>query len=273
MTRNTERKFIKRDKGKQKSRTHKQELKNKGFYHENEQKVYGINLCRQILKSRPQAIKKIYLHKDKVKLFQDMTQFCVKNKKAYKLVSDEDLLKLTESRHNEGICLIVDARMPEFFSQALKRLEKNQDEILVYLNGVGNPHNIGNILRTSAHFGVKQILVDSEYPKYIPAATQRVSEGGSEFVNIIKFKDPITDLNQLKEMGYEIIGTSSHTEKRLEKFPKGKKVVLVLGNEISGITQDVKSLLDELICIPGTGHVESLNVASTYAVMLGMLLL
>lgn len=238
----------------------------KSFYKANESKIYGVNVCQAVFRKRPNDIVKVFLTEKKLKLFSDLTRWCVKNRKGYDVVDERALEKLTESTHHEGICLIVRDEQQLSFEALVKKMGSDEQQCLIYLDGVQNPHNVGNILRVCAHFGVRYVLTSEQGLKTLPASTRRVSEGGAEVVSIIHLKQPVQDLLRLKKVGFTIYGTSSHCSRSLFVERLTPQCVFVLGAEIEGMTPAVQKLCDQNLLIPGTGVVESLNVASACAV-------
>jgi TrmH RNA methyltransferase len=235
-------------------------------YRDNESKLYGVNAALATFQNRAPDIIKVYLTKERLKTFQKLIDWCVKNRKAYKLVADDDLERLTESVHHEGICLIVKNEKSISVEDALRDLKKNPRAIF-YLDGVQNPHNVGNILRLSAHFGVPYLFAgDAKNLSPLPPSARRVSEGGSEFARLIVVKDAERILKDLKAMGYKIFSTSSHAAKNVFEAQLPEKSVLILGSETHGVGQHVQKLAEQNLLIPGTDHVESLNVASAAAI-------
>lgn len=238
-------------------------------YHANEAKIYGINTCLALFKKRPQDVVKIYLTEPRLKTLANLIQFCVAQRKAYKVVTPDELEKITESVHHEGVCLIAKEPKPLRFDDLLAQLKsQSKPACLLYLDGVENPHNIGNILRAAAHFGVTALLVHERDFDILPPSARRVSEGGCEFVPIVKMKDAFQGFNKLKTLGFEILATSSHARKSLYQIKIPERCVWILGSEVRGISSAIEKNATQVILIPGTNAIESLNVASAAAVLM-----
>ena len=209
--------------------------------------------------------------KELLKSYRALISHCVAKKIAYKMVTDQELQKLTDSIHHEGICLIVKHKMILDFDTWFERFKsKRSAQTFVYLNRVGNPHNIGNILRTSAHFGSRVLFVDDSFAKTVPAVTQKISEGGSEFVEIVRMTNPIENLKTLQENRFKVVATTSYTLKSAFQMSVPNKLVIVLGNEQNGIEEEILDLANEKVCLGGTEQVESINIASAHAIMLSL---
>jgi TrmH RNA methyltransferase len=193
-------------------------------------------------------------------------KWCAQNKKAYHVVTNQDLEKLTNSVHHEGICLVAKELEPLDFQTFFKSLKDNKI-CLLYLDGVQNPHNIGSILRTCAHFGIPYILGD-KLPVLSPSAC-RISKGGSEVVQLVRIDYPLKALEQLKKIGFQLIGTSSHSQDSLYKIKLPARTLFVFGAESSGMSEALMKFTSSHIQIPGTGFVESLNVSVATSLCLG----
>lgn len=238
----------------------------KAAYQTNESKVYGLQACRALFAKRPADIVKVYLAENRLKTFAELISWCVKQRKAYKVVRLDELEKLTESVHHEGICLIAKEPVIPAWKEVLRTLSHPDNAAcLIYLDGVSNPHNIGNILRSAAHFGIPYVLAGEPTPRQLPASARRVAEGGSEAVTFMGAT--AQSLTDLKKAGFSLVGTSSHAKSSLFSFDMPKRCVFLLGEESGGLLKAVLKLADHTVNIPGTGRVESLNVASAAAVL------
>lgn len=226
-------------------------------------KFYGVHSCLKIFEIRPGDIIRVYLTKDSLRLFSSLLKWCAKERKTYRIVSSEELCKITESTHHEGICILAKEKK----ALALEKVSF-KDECLLYLDGVENPHNIGSILRTSAHFGINYLLGEKgELPSLSPSAC-RVAKGGSEMVSLVYLSSK-KELSKLKEKGFTLVATDSHRGTSLYNYRFPKKTLLILGAEDKGISSFVTKAADAILFIPGTSKVESLNVSVATALFLG----
>ena len=124
-----------------------------------------------------------------------------------------------------------------------------------------NPHNIGSIIRALAHFGVPYILGEKgKLPPLSPSA-YRIAKGGAEFTRLVAIDKPIDALRALKKKGFSMVTTSSHGGTSLYQFEFPRHTLIIMGSESDGVSKNIFALASEKIQIPGTGNVESLNVA------------
>lgn len=232
-----------------------------------EMQIYGENACLAVFKNRPQDIIQVFLTKELLhnsKTFSQVTKFCAQNKKAYHLVSREELEKMTKATHHEDVCMLVKKSNSRTLEQYLAT--KPNNSILVALENVSNPHNVGAILRSAAHFGATGLILSDK--KLAEAASSiRTSEGGSEFVEIFEAKDFKKALSLLQKNQFQIIATSSHAKTSLYDVKWEKKSVILFGEEAQGLSNEMLEVGTQ-IQIPGTDTVESLNVSVAAAVIL-----
>jgi len=238
----------------------------KAAYQTNESKVYGLQACRALFAKRPADIVKVYLVENRQKTFADLLRWAASQRKAYKTVMADELEKITESVHHEGICLIAKDPIVPAWKDVLRQLSQpDKASCLIFLDGVSNPHNIGNIIRSAAHFGIPYVLAGEPTPRQLPASARRVAEGGAEAVTFMGAT--AQSLTDLQKAGYSLVGTSSHAKTSLFRFDMPKRCIFLLGEESGGLAKAVLKLTDHTVTIPGTGRVESLNVASAAAVL------
>ncbi len=233
---------------------------------ENELRYHGKNACLALLKNRPQDIVRAYVHNEKSEEFAPLIEFCAKNHKAYHLVDLPDLERLTDSIHHQGVCVV--ARTKHFFKEEVFFHELGAHRTLViYLDGVANPHNLGAILRTAAHFGVKWICVPKDEITKISPALYRTAEGGAEIVNLVRVEDTEKFLDRLRGGGFQLYAFEPGA-KAIPLFETrlNEKSVFVFGAEVEGLSGLVKSIVETKVTIPGTGSIESLNVSVAAAV-------
>lgn len=236
---------------------------------DDEQKYHGRHACHALFAHRPDDIIRVYVDQPRVKEFSTLLKWCAEQRRAYHIVEDENLERLAETVHHQGIVVL-----------ARKQKELNDDRLLeavragrvkgalLYLDGVQNPHNLGSIMRTSAHFGVGAVLGRRDQMPGVTASAARVAEGGTETVPLARLTDPARVLAELKGLGYRLFATASGDGGNIYQAGLIPKSVIILGNEVHGVSPEMAALADESLQIPGTGAVESLNVGVACAVLI-----
>ncbi len=225
-------------------------------------KYYGLHSCLALFKSRKEDIIRVYLDDSNVNAFKPVLKWCSANKKAYHIVSAAELEKVTNSVHHEGVCIL--AKELDFIplEEALKEIYSRKARCcLLYLDGVQNPHNIGSIIRAMAHFGIPYIFGEKGKLPPISPSAYRIAKGGAEHARLVLLDRPLEILRKLKQKGFSLITTSSHGGVPLYQHIFSPHTVIIMGSESEGVSKTLFSLASEKIQIPGTGAVESLNVA------------
>ncbi len=232
-----------------------------------ELRLYGVNACLASFAKRPEALRKVYLLEARIPQFKAVLAHCVQNKLGYRVVEEQDLAKLTSSAHHEGICFDVLPAAEENLSNWLQHLPAGPC-VAIWLDGVGNPHNLGAILRSAAHFGVAAVLLPKSDAIGLSGAAARVAEGGAEQVSIVRLASSENSIAQLRSAGFQLAATVVRGGQSLYKTKLPARLILVMGAEQMGIDKQFSAIADLQIGIPGTGHVESLNVSAATAVIL-----
>ncbi len=229
---------------------------------------YGIHTCLALFKTRKNEIIRAYCTEEHLDTMGAVLKWCATNKKAYHVVSKEDLERITQSVHHEGVAILA-KRKQTLAEEDLYRQLKQARQPIVVLDDVLNPHNIGSIMRTMAHFGWKYLISSQSHALQLSSSAARMSEGGCEFVEWTFFSNPTEFLHQIKSLGYHVIGTSAHARRSLYKSELPAASAIFFGNEVQGLSKYWVSKLDSSVSIPSSGNVRSVNVAMASALVLG----
>lgn len=235
-----------------------------------ELKYYGLAACQALWERRPHDIVRVYLEEPLIPKFTPLLRWAAAKRKAYHIVASDDLERLTESIHHQGICILARERSPLEFSDLLGLVREDQGkQLLVYLDGVENPHNLGAIVRSCAHFGVRFILgTEGRLPKLSGAAC-RVAEGGAEQVGLVLLRHPARQIQQLREMGFQLVATAGGRGGSLYQHTFAPRTLLIMGAEGVGVSGTLFEMAQQVLRIPGSGSVESLNVSVAFGVCAG----
>ena len=232
-----------------------------------ELRLYGLNALHAVYARRPQAIRKLYLSEARIPALQPLLKWCVANRVGYRVVDDADLQKLAASAHHEGVVADVLRVAPGSLSEWLRELPAGP-QCALWLDGVGNPHNLGAILRSAAHFGVAAVLLPKHSTLALSGAAARVAEGGAEAVPMVRLGRSDNAIAQLRSVGFVLAATVVQGGRNLFATALPERVVYVLGAEGEGMDRELAAACDLRLSIPGSGAVESLNVAAATAVLL-----
>ncbi len=232
-----------------------------------EMRLYGVNAVRALFERRPEALRKLYLSDARAGRFGDVMKWCAANRVGYRVVPDDDLRKLAGSSHHEGVVADVLRTPPSALADWLRGLPAGP-ACAIWLDGVGNPHNLGAILRSAAHFGVAGLLVPDSGELQLSGAAARVAEGGAESVAMVQAGAAAKTLDALRAAGFVPVATLVEGGSDPFSMPLPDRLVYVMGAERSGMDRRLADACDLRVSIAGTGAVESLNVAAATAVLL-----
>ncbi len=232
-----------------------------------EQRMYGLNACLALFAHRPQSLRKVWLLESRIPALKPVLAFCVKNRLGYTIVEAGDLERLSGSAHHEGVVFGAMPAEDLSLSNWLRDLPAGP-QLAIWLDGVGNPHNFGAIARSAAHFGAAGILLPRESTLTLSGAAARVAEGGIEALPLVRLGRSDNAIAQLSAAGFTLAATTVRGGQSLYSTQLPSRLVLLMGAEQTGVDSALTQASTLKLLIPGSGAVESLNVASATSVLL-----
>jgi 23S rRNA (guanosine2251-2'-O)-methyltransferase len=184
-------------------------------------------------------------------------------------VSADALAKLVGDVVHQGAAAAMRPLKPwdeRDLSQALAQLHR--DPLLLILDGVTDPHNLGACLRSADAAGVNAVVIPKDRAATVDGVVRKVAAGAAEFVPVAAVTNLARTLSMLKERGIWIVGTDSEAEQPLYAADLKRPLALVLGAEGSGMRRLTRESCDFLVRIPMAGHLQSLNVSVAAGVAL-----
>lgn len=214
--------------------------------------VYGKNVVKEILKKN-EKINKAYIYKN----FNDenIISELQKRKISIKYMEKYELDKLANGV-NQGIIVSV----PDYKYASLDELLVKENPLLVILDHLEDPHNLGAIIRTCEAAGVDGIIIPKDRSAEVNATVIKVSTGAINNVKISMVTNLSRTIKELKEKGFWIVGTDMIGTDYDSIDYKGKTAIII-GNEGSGMSRIIKESCDFIATIPMTGKINSLNAS------------
>jgi 23S rRNA (guanosine2251-2'-O)-methyltransferase len=241
--------------------------------------LFGFHALGVRLKTAPASIIEIHFEADR----RDarMRQFLQRAKEGGVRLIESDgerLAKLCGSHGHQGVAARVQALAQQHsLDELLENLEaanaalppeQRTPPLILVLDGVTDPHNLGACLRVADGTGAHAVIAPKDHAAGINATVAKVASGAAETVPYFMVTNLARTLNELKERGIWIIGTSDTAPATLYQTDLKGPVALVLGAEGDGIRQLTAKTCDALVSIPMKGAVESLNVSVASGVCL-----
>lgn len=226
--------------------------------------VVGIHAVEELIKVRPKSVSVVWL-KDKFQDHPDLKKISevLKQKSIAVQIHNPAVLDKVASVH-QGILAFSNEEPEANWHQ----IEKSEKSVLLALDEVEDPHNLGAIMRTAWLFGASAVLTPEHRAATLSATVSKVAQGACEHIPLVRESALPERLKQLKECGFWILGLSHKSRQGLYKLDIPDKVVWVLGSESSGLRKSVEGVCDELIAIPQVNPEASYNVSVAAAIAL-----
>ena len=234
--------------------------------------LFGFHAVTVRLKTAPASVTEV--HVDATRRDARMRQFVERVQAAgVKLIDSDDarLARLAGSGRHQGVVARV---TPLKTSHSLDDvLDAVEDEgrgpaLVLVLDGVTDPHNLGACLRTADGAGAHAVVAPKDHAVGLNATVAKVASGAAETVPYLMVTNLARTLGELQDRGVRVIGASDDAPRTLFEADLTGPVALVLGAEGAGMRQLTRKTCDELVRIPMQGAVESLNVSVASAVCL-----
>ena len=223
--------------------------------------LFGFHAVTVRLKTAPQSV--LEVHVETSRRDQRMRAFVERVREAGAKIVDSDderLHKLCGSHRHQGVVARVEPlAMSHSLDDTLDAIEG--DPLLLVLDGITDPHNLGACLRVADGAGASAVIAPKDHAVGVNATVAKVASGAAETVPYFMVTNLARTLNELKERNIRIVGTSDTAGQSLYDIDLSGPLALVLGAEGSGMRQLTAKTCDVLVRLPMRGAVESLNVS------------
>lgn len=222
--------------------------------------VYGRNVAKEILKN-DKKIEKIILQDnfdDKEILSLIESRKIVVNK-----LSKKEFSKFDKYSH-QGIILYIE----DFKYSDIDDFSDSESSVIVILDHLEDPHNLGAIIRTCESAGIDGIVIPKDRSVEVNSTVMKTSAGALENVKIAKVVNLNQTIKKLKDRGYWIVGTDLEDSIDYREIDYSGKICLVIGSEGFGMTKSVRESCDFIARIPMYGKINSLNASVAAGIMI-----
>lgn len=233
---------------------HIRKLKDKKYRDEyNEYVVEGIKIVEEAVKENVK-IKQIIICNDTTKTYEIPTHIMLEIAKYECIyVTDKIFNLITQVTNPQGIMAIIEKNSKE------NEIDYTQDIILA-LDDVQDPGNLGTILRTADSIGLNQIVVSKGTADAFNSKVVRSTMGAIFRIKIVETENLIQSIKEMKKHHFKLMVTSLQTENSIYDINFNKKII-VIGNEANGVSKEIQDMADEKAKIPMFGRTESLNAS------------
>ncbi|MFZ2492189.1 MAG: 23S rRNA (guanosine(2251)-2'-O)-methyltransferase RlmB [Thermoanaerobaculia bacterium] len=226
--------------------------------------IYGINPVLEAIRSHPGRVRYIAIAREQSGRVQKVVAEAKEAGVAVRMLPVQQIDKMTNRGVHNGVVAEVSSHAYVDFDDAL---EQEGTEVVLILDGITDPQNLGAILRVADGFGVDLIVIPEHESVGLTPAAIKASAGASEWVRVAQVTNLARTIETLQKKEFWVYGAASDGEVPAAIDFRGK-VALVMGNEGKGVRRNVLEHCDRVVTIPMYGHVESFNVATAAAVLI-----
>ena len=174
--------------------------------------------------------------------------------------------RLAGTREHQGIAALAAAKPAAGLEDLLRA--KNEHGLLVLLDGIEDPHNLGAIVRTSLAAGAQGVVIPERRAAGLSDTVERASAGALAHLPVARVTNLVRAMEEMKEAGYWLVGLDERADKSYTEVDLKGPIGIVLGSEGEGLHELTRKRCDFLVSLPTTGPVRSLNVSVAAGVML-----
>lgn len=228
--------------------------------------VYGVHAVTESLEAN--TGNKLYIQDDlRGKNVDAIKVLAAEKKVSISWTPKKTLSDMTGGAVHQGFVLRVSEFAYSELSVIMDKAELEENPLVLILDGLNDPHNFGSILRTADATQVTGVIIPKHRAVGVTPVVAKTSTGAVEHIPIARVTNLSQTLDKLKEAGFWVFGTDMDGTPS-HKWNTAGKVALIIGNEGKGISANIKKQVDEMITIPMSGHVQSLNASVAVAVLM-----
>jgi 23S rRNA (guanosine2251-2'-O)-methyltransferase len=230
--------------------------------------IYGINAVSEALKARGRAFEWVGMAKERHDLrLQRLIEDCRRLAVPVRFLQRAELDRMAGNSAHQGVVAVTSAKQYSDLDDVVGA-KRGQYSLVVVLDGVEDPHNLGAILRTADAAGADGIVIPERRAASVTGTVTKASAGASEHLPIAKVTNIARTVEELKERNLWTVGLDERGSQIYDALDYNMDCALVLGAEGKGLHDLVKRKCDFLVSIPMLGKVSSLNVSVAAAVVL-----
>ena len=230
--------------------------------------ICGINASIQIINIRPKSVEKLFIDKTKkTNRLKDLEKLAESNRIEVVFEEPKFYENLFEDQNHQGVAIICNKRLEEN-EDYLDLLLKRENVLILILDHLTDPHNVGACLRSAAAAGADAVIVPKNRSCHLTPTVRKISSGGSELLPFIVVTNIVRAIKKLSESGVKVVGAAAEANLNYSDVNLKGNIALVIGSEDKGIKRLTSKNCDELVSINMPGNIESLNASVRSGILL-----
>jgi len=229
--------------------------------------IYGIHAVEAALRNQSENVLQVFVQQgrndNRIKKILDIAK---NSGVSLQSISNDKLKEKCPKARHQGV--VAEIRSGKSSTITLDDILEKEAVLLLILDEVQDPHNIGACLRTADAIGVDAVVVSKNRSPALTPVIRNVASGAAETVPYIMVSNIARALDKIKESNIWVVGTSGDADQTIYETRVNNRLALVMGSEGKGMRRLTREACDELISIPMQGTVESLNISVATAVCL-----
>jgi len=229
--------------------------------------IYGIHAVEAALRKQPENMLQVFVQQgrndNRIKKIIDIAK---NSGVSLQSISNDKLKEKCPKARHQGV--VAEIRSGRAATVSLDDVLQKESVLLLVLDEVQDPHNIGACLRTADAVGVDAVVVSRNRSPALTPVIRNVASGAAEIVPYIMVSNIARALEKIKDNNVWVIGTSGDASHTIYDCDVNNRLALVMGSEGKGMRRLTREACDELVSIPMQGSVESLNISVATAVCL-----
>ena len=225
--------------------------------------IFGFHSIESILQTNPESIIKVFIQKNrKDKRINDLIEILTNQKITFSKLERNDLDRVAKEEIHQGI--IAEVILPPLLNEEslFKLISDNpSNPLLLVLDSIQDPRNLGACLRSANAAGVDYVVINKDGSAPINALVHKTSAGAINNLKIFHVTNLSRTIKEIQKKGIWVVGLDGNSNSTIYDVDLRDSTAIVMGSEGKGIRRLIKETCDQIVKIPMTGNIESLNVS------------
>ncbi|MCF6767188.1 23S rRNA (guanosine(2251)-2'-O)-methyltransferase RlmB [Thiotrichales bacterium 19S11-10] len=226
--------------------------------------IYGLHAVKLRLKSAPLSIEEVLIHSSKkgTPKLQSVIELAKSKKLPIRFIERKELDQLAQDGIHQGVILVCQSTNNLIDqSQVIELVKDAHNPLVLVLDGITDPHNLGACLRSAEASNVTCVILPKDKSAPLNATVSKVASGAAEVIPICYVTNLVRALEELKSLGVWLMGMAGEAKDSLYEHDLNIPLGLIMGSEGDGLRRLTRETCDYLVKLPMLGQVESLNVS------------